>query len=98
MSNKGGELYNAERQLITRMVTNHGKLQAAQLLGIGKSTIYRKLKEYRQLEDIPVSKTQLVTTMKKCIDCLCNYPAMDFATARELGLALQKELDNISSF
>lgn len=95
MSNKGGELYNAERELITRTVTTYGTMEAAKLLGVGKTTIYRKLKEYKQLEDIPVPKSQLIHTMERCVDYLLGFSK---EIPRELGLALQKEIDNLNSF
>ena len=43
-----------EKQAIVQALEQTGgdRLQAAKLLGIGKTTIYRKLKEYR-LEDGP---------------------------------------------
>jgi len=42
-------LEELERRAILRMLreTNHDKLRAARMLGIGKTTLYRKLKQYR---------------------------------------------------
>ena len=47
-------LQQLEKQAIVQALEQTGgdRLQAAKLLGIGKTTIYRKLKEYR-LEDGP---------------------------------------------
>ena len=47
-------LQQLEKQAIVQALEQTGgdRLQAAKLLGIGKTTIYRKLKEYR-LEDAP---------------------------------------------
>lgn len=41
-------LCDVERELIIFAAMLHGKMKAAELLGIGKTTVYRKLHQYQQ--------------------------------------------------
>lgn len=39
-------LAEVEKEMILAAVAEHGAIEAAKLLGLGKTTVYRKLREY----------------------------------------------------
>jgi hypothetical protein len=49
-------LAEVEREMIMAACARVGKLKAAELLGIGKTTLYRKLHDYGEADNLPTSR------------------------------------------
>ena len=99
-------LAEVERALVTVAIARHGMRDAGRVLGIGKTTIYRKALEYRippqrngnALGGAPARKwierariEPLLAESRRSADLLLQC----VGRARELGRALDRELGKI---
>lgn len=79
-----------EREAILDAVAEHGIDVAAQVLAIGRTTIYRKINGYGVDLTAQRDEPSLVVSARKCAD----YMMRCIGTAKTLGTELDQELKN----